>query len=87
MRSRHLGPSYHPIALIILLIFLLAPATLAAKSRFSPQSPVDFIDGDQWEPAIAADGYGHVYILYPQYVIVPKCPNCSLPSMEADVGD
>ena len=81
MRSRHLGPSYHPIAIIILLIFLLAPATLAAKSRFSPQSPVGFTDGDQWEPAIAADGYGHVYILYPQYVIVPKCPNCSLPSM------
>ena len=81
MRSRHLGPSYHPIAITVLLIFLLAPAALAAKSRFSPQSRVSFTDGDQWEPAIAADGYGHVYILYPQYVTVPNCPTCSLPSM------
>ena len=80
MRSRHLGPSYHPIAIIILLIFLF-PAALVAKSRFSPQSRVGFTDGDQWEPASAADGYGHVYILYPQYVTVLNCPTCSLPSM------
>src|SRR5256886_3407393 len=59
----------------------MAPAAWPANSGFTPQVRVGFTDGDQWEPAIAADGYGHVYILYPQYVIVPKCPNCSLPSM------
>ena len=80
MRSRHLGPSYHPIAIIILLVFLF-PSALVAKSRFSPQSRVGFTDGDQWEPAIATDGYGHVYVLYPQYVTVLNCPTCSLPSM------
>ena len=37
--------------------------------------------GDQWEPAIAADGYGHVYILYPQYIRVPGCASCPIPSM------
>jgi len=80
VRSRHLGPSYHPIAIIILLVFLF-PSALVAKSRFSPQSRVGFTDGDQWEPAIATDGYGHVYVLYPQYVTVLNCPTCSLPSM------
>ncbi len=38
-------------------------------------------EGDQWEPAIAADGYGHVYILYPQYIRVPGCAACPIPSM------
>jgi hypothetical protein len=42
---------------------------------------IGFQEGDQWEPAIAADGYAHVYVLYPQYGRVPACPDCMLPSM------
>jgi len=30
---------------------------------------------------MAADGFGHVYILYPQYGRVPGCLKCPLPSM------
>jgi len=37
--------------------------------------------GDQWEPAIAADGHGHIYVLYPQYGTTPGCPSCTAPSM------
>jgi hypothetical protein len=37
--------------------------------------------GDQWEPTIAADGFGHVYILYPQYGQVPQCIGCANPTM------
>jgi hypothetical protein len=37
--------------------------------------------GDQWEPAIAADAHGHVYILYPQYGAVPECSNCTAPTI------
>ena len=40
----------------------------AWASNFSTQTRVGLRSGDQWEPAIAADGYGHVYILYPQYL-------------------
>ena len=32
-----------------------------------------FTTGDQWEPAIAADRFNHVYVLYPQYLGVPGC--------------
>ncbi len=67
--------------LVLLLPFLLVPAALAAKSGFAPQLRVGYTVGDQWEPAIAADAYGHVYILYPQYVTVPGCPSCPLPTM------
>jgi hypothetical protein len=61
-------------------------AALAASPGFTPQGfiPQERIGataGDQWEPAIAADGYGHVYILYPQYGVLPECPACPLPTM------
>ncbi len=42
---------------------------------------VGFPTGDQWEPAIAADGFGQVYILYPQYGRIPGCASCPIPSM------
>ena len=53
----------------------------AWASNFSTQTRVGLRSGDQWEPAIAADGYGHVYILYPQYLHVPGCTSCPIPSM------
>jgi BNR repeat protein len=65
----------------LLLTTMLAPAAWAANSGFTPQTRLGFKTGDQWEPAIAADGYGHVYVLYPQYVMVPRCPNCAVPTM------
>ena len=48
--------------------------TGAASSVFTPQRRLGFAVGDQWEPAIAADDYGDIYVLYPQYDGVPGCP-------------
>jgi hypothetical protein len=59
----------------------LIPSTVAFAAVFQHQRRVGFTSGDQWEPALAADGYGHVYILYPQYRSVPDCAACPLPSM------
>lgn len=70
-----------------MLALLLVTGAFAADATFTPQSRVGFTQGDQWEPAIAADGYGHVYILYPQYATVPGCPKCPLPSMILGVSD
>src|ERR1700740_2149142 len=53
----------------------------AATLGFTPQKRVGLRQGDQWEPAVAADGYGHVYVLYPQYIQMPGCSSCPLPSM------
>src|SRR5258708_25984327 len=53
----------------------------AGTSGFTPQTRMGFASGDQWEPAIAADRHGHVYILYPQYSGVPGCPTCFSPTM------
>jgi hypothetical protein len=48
---------------------------------FTPQARLGFTSGDQWEPAIASDRLGHVYVLYPQYLGVPGCPTCYSPTM------
>ena len=79
-------PLFHPMRMlktVIALSFamLFASAAVAAGPAFAPQARLGFEEGDQWEPAIAADGFGHVYVLYPQYGEVPGCNKCSLPSM------
>jgi hypothetical protein len=58
-----------------------AKARPAASPGFAPQTRLGFTTGDQWEPAIAADRFGHVYVLYPQYSGVPGCPDCPSPTM------
>jgi hypothetical protein len=48
---------------------------LAQATAFQPQSRVGTsLPGDTWEPAIAADTYGHVYILIPDFP--PACKGC-----------
>jgi hypothetical protein len=59
----------------------LTAQTAGAGPLFAPQTRAGFTSGDQWEPAIAADRFGHVYILYPQYEGVPGCPTCASPTM------
>ena len=78
------------IGLPILLVFLLGLAevpTALAVGEFVPQVRLGYRNGDQWEPSIAADGHGHVYVLYPQYGAVAGCPACTAPSMTLQVSD
>ena len=73
------------LASTLLFALVLAPAAWAAG--FTAPVRAGFTSGDQWEPALAADGYGHVYVLYPQYRHVPGCAACPLPSMILLVSD
>jgi hypothetical protein len=66
---------------VALIVALCSLAAFAAPPGFTPQRRVGLRQGDQWEPALAADGYGHVYVLYPQYLEMPGCGGCPLPSM------
>ena len=65
---------------------LLAGTAAQAAANFTPQERLGYTVGDQWEPAVAADGFGHVYLLYPQYGLVPGCPTCPSPSMILQVS-
>jgi hypothetical protein len=65
---------------ICLVLILSAKAALAAP-EFTPQLRLGYTSGDQWEPALATDAHGHIYILFPQYGPVPECPTCVSPTM------
>jgi hypothetical protein len=68
-------------------LFLALATTLAAQtsssgaSNFTSQRRVGYTTGDQWEPALTADGHGHIYIFFPQYGVVDQCPACTTPTM------
>jgi hypothetical protein len=66
------------------LVAALAPGFVAASSsspsptRFTTQFRVGFPAGDNWEPALAADRFGHVYVFYKNYDVPGQtsCANC-----------
>jgi hypothetical protein len=70
----------------LLLVLAIAPVALAVSS-FAPQSRLGYRTGDQWEPAMAADSHGHLYVLYPQYGAVPDCPACTAPTVALLISD
>ena len=70
-----------PGMLLAVLLALTGSMAALAGSSFAPQTRLGFRTGDQWEPAMAADGRGHLYVLYPQYGAVPDCAACTVPTV------
>src|SRR6266446_2221337 len=66
---------------LALILCALATVAWAASPQFSGQKRVGLITGDQWEPAVAADGSGRIYVLYPHYGRVADCKGCRVPTM------
>jgi hypothetical protein len=60
---------------VILLVCISSSAALAHPAvsirgnglQFTQQMRIGFHSGDDWEPSITADRYGHVYALYKHY--------------------
>ena len=71
----------------LLPLVLLAATAALGVSSFAPQMRLGYRTGDQWEPAMAADGHGHVYVLYPQYGAVPDCASCTAPTVALLISD
>ena len=55
-------------------------ASAASASHFTTQARLGFPGGDDWEPALATDRYGHVYALYKHYDVSGQtsCSSCDL---------
>jgi BNR repeat-like domain len=70
-----------PSCKLVVVVLALASLAWAAPPQFSGQKRVGLTNGDQWEPAVAADGFGRLYVLYPQYGKVPSCAGCNIPTM------
>lgn len=69
----------------------IQPASVpaAAPSGFTPQTRLGFNVENEWEPAIAADRLGHIYMLYAQYTGVPGCDedDCSNPTQVLQISN
>jgi hypothetical protein len=64
-----------------------ASVPLAAPGGFTPQTRLGFNVNNEWEPSIAADRFGHVYMLYAQYTGVPGCPACANPTQVMQISN
>ena len=67
----------------------LQPASVApaGPGGFTPQTRLGFHVDNEWEPAIATDRFGHVYMLYAQYTGVPGCEACSNPTQVLQISN
>ncbi len=83
-RSLYFSFSFLLLSSILFLLPSLGK-TVFAKSNtantelpFSKQLRIGFQSGDDWEPSIAADRYGHVYAMYKHYAVTggQTCSGC-----------
>lgn len=76
-----------PVMLGIMLLLIANGSAVFAKAatvnasnnlQFSRQSRIGFQAGDDWEPSITADRFGHVYTLYKHYDVSggQTCAGC-----------
>jgi hypothetical protein len=64
-----------PRTLVLLLSGLVTVSTTTLAQTFQPQTRLAAsLPGDTWEPTIAADRFGHVYVLIPDFP--PSCKKC-----------
>jgi hypothetical protein len=87
-----------PILLALCASLIGASGVSAAPpaATFTPPARLGFAGGDDWEPAIAADDFGHVYALWTHYVdyagggageVDPSCPSCPSPHMVIQISN
>ena len=87
------------LATTLAMAALLAGSSIAAAAPPTPTfaAPVrlGFPNGDDWEPSLAADRYGHVYAFWTHYVGYagaatgdpdPSCPSCGSPHMDLEIS-
>src|SRR6266702_7559229 len=61
-------------------LFHFSAVSVHAATGFTLQTRLGFPAGDDWEPAMTADHYGHVYVLYKHYDVAGQttCSSCAL---------
>jgi hypothetical protein len=75
-------------ALALVSAFFLAVLITRPASGGPTPTPVrlGYQAGDDWEPSIATDRFGHVYAHWNHYGDDPACPSCPSPHMELQIS-
>jgi hypothetical protein len=74
------------LVVVVVSLALSVGVAGAAPTSFTTPFRLGFAAGDDWEPALAADRFGHVYALWTHYGDDPACPGCPSPHMELQVS-
>ncbi|HVI09116.1 MAG TPA: sialidase family protein [Candidatus Binatia bacterium] len=74
-------------SILCVVVLVLVAQVAPAASGFAPQRRIGYTSGDQWEPAMAADGHGHLYVLFPQYGSISACRACTAPAIALTVSN
>ncbi len=73
--------------LVIATAFIVITSSVAAAAfAFGTPTRMGYPAGDDWEPAVASDGFGNVYVLLTHFGGVPGCGACGNPSMLVQVS-
>ena len=88
VRSRHLFLLVCSI-IVSVVITLFPMLSVHAAKGFTTQARLGFPAGDDWEPALTADRYGHIYVLYKHYDVAGQtsCSSCDLHVLFQVSGD
>ncbi len=86
--GRRLAGRALALSVVLTLVAGGVASAVPPSPAFTAPVRVGFPGGDDWEPAIAADAFGHVYVLATHYVGYgggsagdpdPTCPDCASP--------
>ncbi len=72
-------------ALAVAALVVVSTAAIASPG-FAAPTRLGYPAGDDWEPAIASDGLGNVYVLVTHFGGVPGCAACASPTMMVQVS-
>src|SRR5258708_20891981 len=71
-----MGKGFRVLVFGVSIVFSFSAAASLFGQPFQPQTRLGAsLAGDTWEPAIAADRFGHVYVLIPDFP--PSCKGCA----------
>ncbi len=73
-------------AIAIGMVLVASSAWAAGPLSFTTPRVMGYPAGDDWEPAVASDGAGNVYVIITHFGEVPGCDGCGSPSMLAQIS-
>jgi hypothetical protein len=97
--SRRVRAGFVSVTILAVVALLtgtgLASAATPPAASFTAPQRIGFPSGDDWEPSVAADRFGHTYAFWTHYIGYggsatgepdPSCPDCGSPHMDLQVS-
>ncbi len=74
------------VSIVLVSVSVTSSVGAGRGTSFSTPAVIGFVGGDDWEPDVAADGRGNVYVAWAHYGGVPGCGACGSPAALIEVS-